>query len=312
MNSGIGLVFPGQGSQSVGMGQALCEARPELRQVYDEASSILGYDVAALCFDGPADKLNLTEFTQPALLVCSIAALRALQPAGIKPLAVAGHSLGEYSALVAAGGMSYRDAVGIVQKRGRYMAEAVAPGTGSVAALLGLAADVVKDVCREAASAGVVQAANFNSPGQVVIAGEKAAVERAIAIAKTKGCKKAVPLPVSVPVHTPLMQKAADRLAQDLAAVGWSDLQTPLINNAEAKPIVKADAIRTSLVRQLPSSVLWEDSVKAMAAMGVKIFVEVGPGTVLTGLIRRIAPDAVTMNVNDPKSLESTLQSLRA
>ncbi len=294
------------------MGQALCEARPELRQVYDEASSILGYDVAALCFDGPADKLNLTEFTQPALLVCSIAALRALQPAGIKPLAVAGHSLGEYSALVAAGGMSYRDAVGIVQKRGRYMAEAVAPGTGSVAALLGLAADVVKDVCREAASAGVVQAANFNSPGQVVIAGEKAAVERAIAIAKTKGCKKAVPLPVSVPVHTPLMQKAADRLAQDLAAVGWSDLQTPLINNAEAKPIVKADAIRTSLVRQLPSSVLWEDSVKAMAAMGVKIFVEVGPGTVLTGLIRRIAPDAVTMNVNDPKSLESTLQSLRA
>jgi [acyl-carrier-protein] S-malonyltransferase len=293
------------------MGRALVEGNPELRAVYDEASAVLGYDVAALCFEGPADKLNLTEHTQPALLVSSIAALRALQPAGITPAAVAGHSLGEYSALVAAGGMSYRDAVGIVQKRGRYMSEAVAPGTGLVAALLGLSADVVRDVCREAASAGVVQAANFNSPGQVVIAGEKGAVERAIEIAKTKGCKKAVPLPVSVPVHTPLMQKAADRLAQDLAAIGWSDLRMPLINNAEAKPLTKAAEIQASLVRQLPSSVLWEDSVKAMAAMGVKIFVEIGPGTVLTGLIRRIVPDAVTMNVNDPKSLESTLQSLK-
>jgi [acyl-carrier-protein] S-malonyltransferase len=292
------------------MGRALVEGNPELRAVYDEASTVLGYDVAALCFEGPADKLNLTEHTQPALLVSSIAALRALQPAGITPAAVAGHSLGEYSALVAAGGMSYRDAVGIVQKRGRYMSEAVAPGTGLVAALLGLSADVVRDVCREAASAGVVQAANFNSPGQVVIAGEKGAVERAIEIAKTKGCKKAVPLPVSVPVHTPLMQKAADRLAKDLAAIGWSDLRMPLINNAEAKPLTKAAEIQASLVRQLPSSVLWEDSVKAMAAMGVKIFVEIGPGTVLTGLIRRIVPDAVTMNVNDPKSLDATLKAI--
>jgi [acyl-carrier-protein] S-malonyltransferase len=306
MNPGIGLVFPGQGSQSVGMGKALCEAHPHLKQVYDEASTVLGYDVAALCFEGPAETLNLTEHTQPALLVSSIAALRALQPTGIKPVAVAGHSLGEYSALVAAGGLSYRDAVGIVQKRGRYMSEAVPAGTGLVAALLGLAADAVKEVCREAASAGVVQAANFNSPGQVVIAGEKAAVERAIEIAKTKGCKKAVPLPVSVPVHTPLMQKAADRLAKDLAAISWSDLLMPLINNAEAKQIVNAADIQPSLVRQLPSSVLWEDSVKAMAAMGVKTFVEVGPGAVLTGLIRRILPDAVTMNVNDPKSLDAT------
>jgi [acyl-carrier-protein] S-malonyltransferase len=310
MNPGIGLVFPGQGSQSVGMGKALCEAHPHLKQVYDEASTVLGYDVAALCFEGPAETLNLTEHTQPALLVSSIAALRALQPTGIKPVAVAGHSLGEYSALVAAGGLSYRDAVGIVQKRGRYMSEAVPAGTGLVAALLGLAADAVKEVCREAASAGVVQAANFNSPGQVVIAGEKAAVERAIEIAKTKGCKKAVPLPVSVPVHTPLMQKAADRLAKDLAAISWSDLLMPLINNAEAKQIVNAADIQPSLVRQLPSSVLWEDSVKAMAAMGVKTFVEVGPGAVLTGLIRRILPDAVTMNVNDPKSLDATRAAL--
>lgn len=299
-------MFPGQGSQSVGMGKALVEAYPAIKSLYDDASSVLGYDIAALCFDGPAERLNLTEFTQPALLVSSIAALRALEPLGVTPAAVAGHSLGEYSALVAAGGLSYRDAVGIVQKRGKYMAEAVPPGTGQVAALLGLSPDVVKDVCREASSVGVVQAANFNSPGQVVIAGEKAAVERAIELAKTKGCKKAIPLPVSVPVHTPLMQKAADRLSRDLAAIAWSDLKMPLINNAEAKPLTKGSEIQASLIRQLPLSVLWEDSVKAMAAMGVTTFVEVGPGAVLTGLIKRILPDAVTMNVNDPKSLEAT------
>jgi [acyl-carrier-protein] S-malonyltransferase len=177
---------------------------------------------------------------------------------------------------------------------------------------LGLSSNAAKDVCREAASTGVVQAANFNSPGQIVIAGEKAAVERAIEIAKTKGCKKAIPLPVSVPVHTPLMQKAADRLAQDLAAIKWSDLKMPLINNAEAKAITRATEIQISLVRQLPSSVLWEDSVKAMAAMGVITFIEVGPGTVLTGLIKRILPGAVTMNVNDSKSLDATRAALGA
>jgi len=292
------------------MGKALCDAFPHLAQIYEEASAVLGYDIAALCFNGPAETLNLTEHTQPALLVSSVAALRALHPATITPEAVAGHSLGEYTALVAAGGLTFRDAVAIVQKRGRYMSEAVPAGTGAVAALLGLAAEVVKEACREAGSAGVVQAANFNSPGQVAIAGEKAAVERAIEIAKTKGCKKAVPLPVSVPVHTPLMQKAADRLAADLASIAWTDLRMPLINNAEAKPIVKAGDIQASLVRQLPSSVLWEDSVKAMAATGVKTFVEIGPGTVLTGLIRRIVPDATTLNVNDPKSLEATRAAL--
>jgi [acyl-carrier-protein] S-malonyltransferase len=292
------------------MGKALCDAYPPLRQVYEEASAVLGYDVAALCFNGPAETLNLTEHTQPALLVSSVAALRALHPTPMMPTAVAGHSLGEYTALVAAEGLTFGDAVAIVQKRGRYMAEAVPAGTGSVAALLGLTAEAVKEACREAASKGVVQAANFNSPGQVVIAGEKAAVERAIEIAKTKGCKKAVPLPVSVPVHTPLMQKAADRLSADLAAITWTDLRMPLINNAEAKPIVKAADIQSSLVRQLPSSVLWEDSVRAMAAMGVKTFVEIGPGTVLTGLIRRIVPEAVTLNVNDPKSLDATRAAL--
>ncbi|HTL61557.1 MAG TPA: ACP S-malonyltransferase [Nitrospira sp.] len=310
MNSGVAFVFPGQGSQSVGMGKALYEAHPELKQVYEEASQVLGYDIAALCFTGPAETLNLTEHTQPALLVSSLAALRALDAATMTPTAVAGHSLGEYTALVAAGGLAFRDAVGVVQKRGRYMAEAVPAGTGSVAALLGLDADAVRQACREAASAGVVQAANFNSPGQVVIAGEKAAVERAIEIAKSKGCRKAVPLPVSVPVHTPLMQKAADRLAKDLATISWSDLRMPLINNAEAKAIVQAADIQPSLVRQLPSAVLWEDSVRAIAGMGVKTFVEIGPGSVLTGLIRRIAPEAATLNVNDPKTLDATRTAL--
>ncbi|MDH5251900.1 MAG: ACP S-malonyltransferase, partial [Nitrospira sp.] len=248
--------------------------------------------------------------TQPALLVSSVAALKLLEPAGIQPIAVAGHSLGEYSALVAAGGVSFRDAVGLVQKRGRYMSEAVAPGTGLVAALLGVTPDVVNDVCRAASTVGVVAAANFNSPGQVVIAGEKAAVERAVELAKEKGCKKAIPLPVSVPVHTPLMQRAADRLAKDLAAVHWSDLRTPLINNAEARAISRAGEIQASLVRQLPSSVLWEDTIKTMGKMGVTTFVEVGPGTVLTGLIKRILPDARLLNVNDPKSLETTLNSV--
>lgn len=305
------MVFPGQGSQSVGMGKALCEAHPSLEQVYDEASSVLGYDAAALCFEGPAERLNLTECTQPALLVSSIAALKTLEPAGVNPIAVAGHSLGEYSALVAAGGLSFRDAVRVVQKRGRYMSEAVPPGTSLVAALLGLTSEVVKDICRTASTVGVVAAANFNSPGQIVIAGEKAAVERAIELAKGEGCKKAIPLPVSVPVHTPLMQQAADRLAKDLAKVRWSDLKAPLINNAEAKAISRATEIQASLVRQLPSSVLWEDTVRTMEKMGVTTFVEVGPGTVLTGLIKRILPGARLLSVNDPKSLEATLKSVK-
>jgi [acyl-carrier-protein] S-malonyltransferase len=292
------------------MGKALYDAHSSLKSVYDEASSVLGYDVAELCFTGPAERLNLTEFTQPALLVSSVAALKLFEPVGIRPVAVAGHSLGEYSALVAAGGVSFRDAVGLVQKRGRYMSEAVAPGAGLVAALLGLTAEVVKGVCRMASAVGVVAAANFNSPGQVVIAGEKAAVERAIELAKAEGCKKAIPLPVSVPVHTPLMQQAADRLAKDLATVRWSDLSAPLVNNAEAKAISRAHEIQASLVRQLPSSVLWEDAVQTMGKMGVTTFVEIGPGTVLTGLIRRILPEAKLLNVNDPKSLNATLAAV--
>ena len=308
--SAIGFLFPGQGSQSVGMGRGLYDAFPAVRAVYEEASAILGYDAAQLCFEGPVERLNLTEHTQPALLVSSAAALKALEPAGLRPLAVAGHSLGEYSAVFAAGGLSFRDAVALVQKRGRYMAEAVPPGTGLVAALLGLSAEVVKDVCREASSVGVVAAANFNSPGQVVIAGEKVAVERAIDIAKSKGCKKAIPLPVSVPVHTPLMQGAADRLAAEFGGVAWRDLSVPLINNAEAVALQRSEDIRASLVRQLPSSVRWEESVQTMAKMGVTTFLEIGPGTVLTGLVKRILPGAVTANVHDQKSLDAALTTV--
>lgn len=310
MAPGVGLVFPGQGSQSVGMGRAFYDASPVARAVYDEASAILGYDVAALCFEGPAERLNLTEYTQPALLTASIAAFRCLEPAGIRAVAVAGHSLGEYSALVAAGGLRFDAAVALVQKRGRYMAEAVPAGSGLVAAVLGLEGEAVKAACREAATAGVVAAANFNCPGQVVIAGEKPAVERAIELAKAKGCRKAIPLPVSVPVHTPLMQAAADRLAKDVAATAWSDLAVPLVNNAEARALRRAAEVQASLVRQLPSSVLWEDSVRAMGALGVATFVEVGPGTVLTGLIKRILPEATLLNVQDPKSLEATVKTL--
>jgi [acyl-carrier-protein] S-malonyltransferase len=292
------------------MGRGLYDAFPTVKAVYEEASSILGYDIAQLCFEGPAERLNLTEHTQPALLVSSAAALKALEPSGLSPKAVAGHSLGEYSAVYAAGGITFRDAVSLVQKRGRYMADAVPPGTGLVAALLGLSADIVKAVCQEAASVGVVAAANFNSPGQVVIAGEKAAVERAIEIAKTKGCRKAIPLPVSVPVHTPMMQPAADRLAAEFGGVAWRDLAMPLVNNAEANALQSADDIRASLVRQLPSSVRWEESIQTMFGMDITTFVEIGPGTVLTGLVKRIEPRASTFNVHDPKSLEATLSAL--
>jgi [acyl-carrier-protein] S-malonyltransferase len=304
------LVFPGQGSQSVGMGRAFYDAMPEVRKVYEEAAAILGYDIAGLCFEGPADRLNVTEYTQPALLTVSIAALRMLEPAGIRPMAVAGHSLGEYSALVAAGGLTFGTAVSLVQKRARYMAEAVPSGRGLVVAVLGVSREVVSEACRDAASIGIVSPANFNCPGQIVIAGDKAAVERAIELMKAKGCRKAIPLPVSVPVHTPLMQSAANRLAHDVEGASWSNLRMPLINNAEAKPLRLAADVKASVIRQLPSPVLWEESIKVMQGMGVKTFIEVGPGTVLAGLVKRIAPEATTCNVHDPQSLEATIKTL--
>ncbi len=309
MADDIAFLFPGQGSQAVGMGRAW-HGRPDLMTLFDEAGAILGYDLSALCCDGPADRLNQTEYTQPALLVTSLAAWRALGDA-VTPAAVAGHSLGEYSALVAAGGLSFADAVALVRTRAAYMAEAVPAGSGRVAALLGLSGDVVEDVCRAAQDAGVVAAVNFNAPGQVVIAGETAAVERAIALAKTRGCRRAVPLPVSVPVHSSLMRPAAERFAPHLEAAPIAELTVPLVTNVDARPWVRAEDVRRALIRQLPSPVLWEQTMREMWAMGVRTFIEIGPGTVLAGLARRILPEAAVWNVHDPASLGKTLTNVR-
>jgi [acyl-carrier-protein] S-malonyltransferase len=292
------------------MGREFYDQEPEAREIFREAGHVLGYDLAALCVEGPAEQLNLTEYTQPALLTVSVIALRLLQRAGLQPIAVAGHSLGEYSAVVAAGGLSFPDAVALVRNRGRYMQEAVPEGRGVVCAILGLERAVVADVCREASIMGVVSPANFNAPGQVVIAGEKAAVEEAVRLAKTKGCRKAISLPVSVPVHTTLMQAAADRLAGDMAEVPMQDLAVPLVNNADAKPIRTAAEVRASLIRQLPSSVLWEDSVRVLMGLGVHTLVEVGPGTVLSGLAKRISPKLRVLNVQDRASLGATVEAL--
>ena len=306
MSDPIAFLFPGQGSHTVGMGRAWAEARPDLMTAFDEAAAFLGYDLRQLCWEGPAARLNQTEYTQPALLVTSLIALRALNST-IRPSAVAGHSVGEYSAIVAAGGFSFAEAIRLVNKRAHYMAEAVSPGSGLVVAILGLPTEVVMEVCRAAASVGVVSAANFNAPGQVVIAGDKAAVERAMALARVQGCRRIIPLPVSVPVHSSLMQAAADRLAPHVQAVPLRDLTVPLFTNVEAQPLVRAEDVRRSLIRQLPSSVLWEQTIRAMWKMGIRTFIEIGPGTVLTGLAKRIVPEAMLLNVHDPDSLEKTL-----
>ncbi|RMH31416.1 MAG: [acyl-carrier-protein] S-malonyltransferase [Nitrospirae bacterium] len=306
----LAFVFPGQGSQHVGMGRDIYHHYPVVRELYEEASELLGYDLAALCFTGPAERLDLTEFTQPALLVTSLAAFRLVESLHLQPMAVAGHSLGEYSAIVAAGGLSFVQAVQLVHKRGAYMAEAVPAGSGLVAAVLGLPAEVVAEVCEQARSSGVVAPANFNCPGQIVIAGEKAAVEHALALLKQRGARRIVPLAVSVPVHTVLMQRAAERLAQDIQVAEWSDLKVPVINNVEARPLRAVHDVRASLVAQLASPVLWEQSVRMMAELGASVFIEVGPGKVLTGLVKRIVPKAVTLNVSDMASWEATRQAL--
>ena len=294
------------------MGKAFYDDDVEARALFAEAGRVLGYDLARLCFQGPSEQLNLTEYTQPALLTVSVTALRMLQRSGLRPVAVAGHSLGEYTALVAAGGLTFADALALVRARGRYMQEAVEEGRGLVCALLGLDRQVVVEVCREASSLGIVSPANFNAPGQVVIAGEKAAVEEAVRLAKAKGCRRVIALAVSVPVHTALMAPAAERLAGEVMRVPMQDLQVPLINNADAKPLQKAAEVRESLIRQLASAVRWEESVRVLQNMGIQTLIEIGPGTVLSGLAKRIAPELRLLNVQDQASLSSTIEALAA
>lgn len=300
------FVFPGQGSQKVGMGRALHDTYPEARAVFDEADEALGYSLSKLCFDGPEAELTLTANAQPAILATSVAALRALQARSpVRPVAVAGHSLGEYSALVAAGALSLGDAVRLVHMRGRFMQDAVPAGLGAMAAIIGLSADDVAAVCSEAAGAEVVSAANLNGGGQVVIAGHKDAVDRACAAAKARGAKRAIPLAVSAPFHCALMQPAADRLASELARVDVKPPAVPVVSNVEAQPNQDASRVKELLARQVTAPVRWEESVQCLAALGVNAVVEVGAGNVLGGLVRRIAPDIAVHAAGDPGSIEA-------
>lgn len=308
----VAYIFPGQGSQFAGMGRELADEFAAAREVFAEADAALGFSLSQLCFEGPAEALQLTENTQPAILTVSVAALRAMEAAGLPPPAfVAGHSLGEYSALVAAGALSLTDAVRTVRARGRYMQEAVPVGVGAMAAILGADAATVEEACREAATDGeVCSPANINSPKQIVIAGNTAAVERAMELLKERGAKRAIKLPVSAPFHCALMQPAQDRLAADLEKIEFADLRVPLVNNVDAVAIQQGDAARGSLVRQVSSPVRWLESVKFLADAGVETFVEVGPGKVLSGLVRQTLADARCLNVADPASLEATRATL--
>jgi [acyl-carrier-protein] S-malonyltransferase len=306
----IAFVFPGQGSQKVGMGQALAEAFPESRAVFDEADAALGFALSALCFSGPEEDLRLTTNTQPAILATSVAALRALSARGARPDFVAGHSLGEYSAIVAAGGLPLADAVAAVRKRGQYMQEAVPVGVGAMAAILNLDADAVARACAEAAEGEVVSPANLNSPGQIVIAGHAGAVQRAMERCKAAGAKRALPLPVSAPFHCALMQPAQERMAADLLALPFRDLSVPLVCNVDARPVRAAADVREGLVRQVSGAVRWQESVELLVREGVSTFVEIGPGTVLSGLVKKIHRDARVLNVEDPQSLEAAAQAL--
>jgi [acyl-carrier-protein] S-malonyltransferase len=303
----VAFLFPGQGSQSVGMGKELAARYPLAKQTFDQADAALGYAVSALCFEGPEDKLKMTEVTQPAILTVSVAALRVLREQGVVPGFLAGHSLGEYSAHVAAGTLDFADAVRIVRNRGRYMQEAVPAGQGAMAAVLGLSLEEIEAACREAAQGEVVAPANINSPGQVVISGHAAAVERAAELVKQRGAKRAVMLPVSAPFHCALMQPAQDRLAVDLRAATFHPMNLPLVTNVDAAVIDSAEKARDALIRQVTGAVEWEKSMRALIERGVDTFVEVGPGKVLCGLMRQIDRAQTCMNVEDPASLEKAL-----
>ncbi|WP_162286196.1 ACP S-malonyltransferase [Pantoea stewartii] len=304
----LAFVFPGQGSQSVGMLTELAAAYSVVEETFREASEALGYDLWQLVSQGPAEELNKTWQTQPALLAASVAIYRVWQQQGGKqPVLMAGHSLGEYSALVCAGVLDFADAIKLVELRGKLMQEAVPEGTGAMQAIIGLDDAAIAKACEESAQGEVVSPVNFNSPGQVVIAGNKDAVERAGAACKAAGAKRALPLPVSVPSHCALMKPAAEKLALTLETLTFKAPQVPVINNVDVKAETDADAIRQALIRQLYSPVRWTESVEAMAAQGVTQLIEMGPGKVLTGLTKRIVDGLSAAAVNDTASLTAAL-----
>ena len=293
----IAFIFPGQGSQYVGMGREIHAGYPEARETFEEASEVLGYDMKALCFEGPKTELNKTFRTQPSILTVSIATLRVLERVGLKPAVVAGHSLGEYSALVAAGVISFHDALRLTEKRGHFMQNAVPEGKGLMAAILGLSREDVDGICLDVTS-GYVSPANYNCPGQIVIAGERPAVEEAIQMAKERGARRAVPLAVSAPSHCALMIEASRQLAEELERIDFSPPRIPVVNNADAMFLNTTGSIKASLVKQLDSPLLWEDSVRNIIESGIRTFIEVGPGKVLSGLIRRIDGGVKTLNTD--------------
>jgi [acyl-carrier-protein] S-malonyltransferase len=304
------FVFPGQGSQHAGMGQEIAERHEVAREVFREADGVLGFPLSDICFNGPEEALKLTENTQPAILVTSIAIYRVLEEKGVRPDFVAGHSLGEYSALVAAGSLKLADAVALVRRRGQYMQQAVPVGVGAMAAILGLEAAAVYDVCERASEGQVVSPANLNSAVQTVIAGNREAVERATALAKQAGARRAIMLPVSAPFHCALMKPAEERLAVDLANLPFADMRIPLVANVDAAVANRADEARKNLELQVSRPVRWRESVERLSAAGVTRFVEVGPGSVLSGLVRSIDKSATILNAEDEKSLEKVLSGL--
>lgn len=308
MEHNTAFVFPGQGSQHAGMGRDVAEKYPVARKVFEDIDAALGWSISRLCFEGPEEELKLTQNTQPAILAVSSALHAVLEERGVtRRDVVAGHSLGEYSAIVSVGGLSAPDAAKIVHLRGRFMQDAVPVGTGGMAALIGPSVEDAQAICEEAAQGEVVSVANINAPGQIVIAGTKAGIERAIEVAKKRGVRRALPLPVSAPFHCELMKPAEERLKPVLDDAQFHDLWYAVVTNVDAQPTGTGHAVRNALLRQVASPVRWVESVQKMVSMGVKRFVEIGPGNVLTGLIKRIDPNVELMNVSDVPSLEAFL-----
>lgn len=304
---GMAFIFPGQGSQYVGMGKDLCENFKVARETFEEAEDAVGVKISSLCFEGPEEELKLTANTQPAIVTVSVSALRVLQSeTDLSPSLLAGHSLGEYTALVAGGALDFADAVRAVRARGQFMQEAVPVGEGAVGAVLGLDDVTVSSVCDEAAQGEVLTPANFNCPGQIVISGHTGAVTRAVKLAKEKGAKRAILLPVSAPFHSPLMKPAGNRLEKVLESMAVRDLQIPVVANVDAQPNTSRERIVKLLIQQVSTPVRWEESVRLMISRAIKRFVEVGPGKVLLGLMKRVDGTACLANVEDRESLKRT------